>query len=156
MKKMVFGRKLSRGRKAREALFKSLTEALVLHGAITTTKAKAKAIQGDIDKMITLSKKDSVAARRKASAILGNNRELALILFGKVAKAFGTRTSGFTRMILLPRRKGDNAEMARLEWSEKISLEEKKEEKKPIKKELVKAEPKKTRKTRKITKKTKE
>jgi len=156
MKKMVFGRKLSRGRKSREALFKSLMEALILHGAITTTKAKAKAIQGDIDRMITLSKKDSVASRRKVSAMLGNNRGLALTVFEKISKAFATRTSGFTKIILLPNRKGDNAEMARLEWSQKISLEEKK----PEKKEESKAEPKKravkTRKTTKTTKKTKE
>lgn len=156
MKKMVFGRKLSRGRKAREALFKSLMEALVLRGSITTTKAKAKAIQGDVDKLITLSKKDSVSARRKAAAMLGNNRALALILFEKISKAFATRTSGFTRMILLPRRKGDNAEIARLEWSQKISLEEKKEEKKGQKKEEPKTESKKTKKARKTAEKTKE
>jgi len=154
MKKMVFGRKLSRGRKAREALFRSLTQALIMRGSITTTKAKAKAIQGDIDKMISLSKKDSVSARRKVSAILGNNRALAFTVFEKISKAFATRTSGFTKIILLPNRKGDNAEMARIEWSQKISLEEKKEEKKGEKKEeKPKAE---TKKTRKTTKKTKE
>lgn len=152
MKKMVFGRKLSRGRKAREALFKSLTQALIMRGAITTTKAKAKAIQGDIDKLITLSKKDSVEARRKVSAILGNNRVLALTVFEKISKAFEKRTSGFTKIILLPRRKGDNAEMARLEWVEKISLEEKK----PEKKEESKAETKKTVRAKKTTKKIKE
>ena len=149
MKKMVFGRKLSRGRKAREALFRSLTQALIMRGSITTTKAKAKAIQGDVDKMITLSKKDSVSARRKVSAILGNNRALALIVFDKISKAFATRTSGFTRIILLPRRKGDFAEIARLEWSEKISLEEKKEGKKGEKKEESKIESKKATRTRK-------
>lgn len=145
MKKMVFGRKLSRGRKAREALFKSLMEALVLRGAITTTKAKAKAIQGDVDRMITLSKKDSVSAKRKISAMLGNNRALALTVVEKISKAFAKRTSGFTRIILLPNRKGDNAEIARIEWTEKISLEEKK----PEKKEEAKAEAKKVAKTRK-------
>jgi large subunit ribosomal protein L17 len=150
MKKMVFGRKLSRGRKSREALFKSLMEALILHGAITTTKAKTKAVQGDIDKMITLSKKNSVASRRKVSAMLGNNRALALTVFEKISKAFAERTSGFTKIILLPNRKGDNAEMARLEWSQKISLEEKKAEKKAE----PKTEPKKAAKTRKTTKKT--
>ena len=152
MKKMVFGRKLSRGRKAREALFRSLTQALIMRGSITTTKAKAKAIQGDVDKMITLSKKDSVSARRKVSAILGNNRALALTVFEKISKAFANRTSGFTRMILLPRRKGDFAEIARLEWSQKISLEEKK----PEKKAESKTETKKVAKTRKTAKKTKE
>ena len=149
---MVFGRKLSRGRKAREALFRSLTQALIMRGSITTTKAKAKAIQGDIDKMITLSKKDTVSARRKVSAILGNNRAMALTVFEKISKAFATRNSGFTRIILLPNRKGDNAEIARIEWVEKISLEEKK----PEKKEETKTGSKKAVKTRKTVKKTKE
>src|SRR4030042_1601010 len=145
MRKMVFGRKLSRGRKAREALFRSLIKALIISGKITTTKAKIKAIQGEIDKLITLSKKGTLSAEKRVSAILGNNRVLAQILSGKIVKAFGTRTSGFTRMTLLSRRKGDAAEMARLEWVEKISLEEKK----PVvktKKES-KALPKKAKKT---------
>jgi len=126
MRKMVFGRKLSRGRKAREALFRSLIKALIISGKITTTKAKVKAIQGEIDKLVTLSKKGSLSAEKRVSAILGNNRVLAQTLSGKIVKAFGARTSGFTRMTLLSRRKGDAAEMARLEWVEKISLEEKK------------------------------
>ena len=150
MKKMVFGRKLSRGRKAREALFRSLTQALIMRGSITTTKAKAKAIQGDIDKMITLAKKDTVSAKRKISATLGNNRVLAQTVVEKISKAFATRTSGFTKIILLPNRKGDNAEMAKIEWSEKISLEEKK----PEKKEETKTETKKATRPGKTTRKT--
>ena len=145
MRKMVFGRKLSRGRKAREALFRSLIKALIISGKITTTKAKIKAIQGEIDKLITLSKKGTLSAEKRVSAILGNNRVLAQTLSGKIVKAFGTRTSGFTRMTLLSRRKGDAAEMARLEWVEKISLEEKKPAAKA--KQETKAPPKKTKKT---------
>jgi large subunit ribosomal protein L17 len=122
MRKKIFGKKLSRGRKAREALFVSLTKALINHGKIMTTKAKAKAIQKDVDKLITLSKKDTLAAKRQVSSYLRNDRELTRLLFEKIGKAFGTRKSGFTRIILLPKRKGDSAEMARIEWVEKIVL----------------------------------
>jgi large subunit ribosomal protein L17 len=156
MKKMVFGRKLSRGRKARKALFRSLTQALILRGTMVTTKAKAKAVQGDIDKIISLAKKNSLSATRKASAILGNNRELTLRLAG-IAKAFVARTSGFTKIILLPRRKGDNAEMARIEWSQKIDLEPKKEAKKEeIKETKTKKKIVKIKTTKKTVKKAKE
>jgi len=145
MRKMVFGRKLSRGRKAREALFRSLIKALIISGKINTTKAKAKAIQADIDKLITLAKKGTLSAERRVSAILGNNRALAQIVTQKISKAFASRTSGFTKITLLSRRKGDAAEMARIEWVEKISLEEKKPAVKG--KEETKAQPKKAKKT---------
>lgn len=124
MRKMVFGRKLSRGRKGRTALFRSLVRALVLSGKITTTKARAKAIQGQIDKYVTHAKKGGVALRRKVLAEMGNDRETVDKLFGKIAPTFTGRKSGFTRITLLPRRKGDNAEMAILEWVDKVQEEE--------------------------------
>lgn len=129
MRKMVFGRKLSRGRKGRTALFRSLVRALVLSGKITTTKARAKAIQGQIDKYVTHAKKGGVALRRKVLAEMGNDRETVDKLFGKIAPTFTGRKSGFTRITLLPRRKGDNAEMARLEWTEVIQEKEKSDKK---------------------------
>jgi large subunit ribosomal protein L17 len=159
MRKRVFGKQLSRGRKAREALFKSLFEELILHGRIVTTKAKAKAIQGSVDKLVGLGKKNTVAARREAARVLRNKRDLIEILFKKVAPAFKQRQSGFTRMTLLSKRKGDGAQMASIEWVEKIEMVEPKakEDKavttkgaKKVKKETVK---KPERKTKKITKK---
>jgi large subunit ribosomal protein L17 len=56
MRKMVFGRQLSRGRKSREALFRSLSQQMVVGGKVTTTKAKAKAVQGDLERLVTLAK----------------------------------------------------------------------------------------------------
>lgn len=129
MRKMVFGRKLSRGRKGRTALFRSLVRALVLSGKIVTTKARARAIQGQIDKYVTHAKKGGVALRRKVLAEMGNDRETVDKLFGKIAPTFTGRKSGFTRITLLPRRKGDNAEMARLEWTEVIQEKEKSDKK---------------------------
>jgi len=138
MRKMVFGRQLSRGRKSRTALFRSLIRALAISGKIVTTRAKAKAIIPQIDKLITAAKKNSISSRRKALSKLGNDRKTVDLLFLKIAPAFKERTSGFTRIILLPRRTGDMAEMVRLEWVEKIETEEKpkKEAKKKTGKEL--------------------
>lgn len=120
MRKRVFGRHLSRGRKARTALFRSQIRALVLSGKIETTKAKAKAIQGQIEKLISLAKKSSVSIRRNVLSELGNDRKTVQKLFFKIAPAFAGRNSGFTRIIPLPKRAGDAAEMARIEWTEKI------------------------------------
>lgn len=121
MKKKVFGRKLSRSRPAREALFAGLTRAMILEDKIITTKAKAKAVRGDIEKVVTLAKKATLSTRRQAFAMLDNAKDATTKLFGVVAKAFKDRQSGFTRIINLGTRKGDNSEMVRIEWTEQIN-----------------------------------
>lgn len=149
MNKKVFGRKLSRSRPTRESLFATLVKAMIVGGKMTTTHAKAKAVQSDVEKMVTLAKKGDLAARRNVLGKLDNQKEAADILFNKVAKAFSGKTSGFTRIILLPRRVGDNAKMVRMEWTEKVEYEDKskkaevKKEKKVVKKEEPKKEVKK-------------
>lgn len=120
MNKKVFGRKLSRSRPSREALFVSLARAMVLNGKIVTTRAKAKAVQGNLEKLVTSAKKGDINSRRRAMSDLDNSRDVVSLLFQKVAPAFSSRTSGYTRLISLPRRKGDNAKMMRIEWTEKI------------------------------------
>lgn len=135
MRKMVFGRKFSRGKKGRIALFRSLTRAMILNGKIVTTKAKAKAIQKDLDKYLTQAIKKSLNARRKILAEMGNDREAVDALFMKVAPAFSQRKGGFSKITLLPRRKGDAAEMVRLEWSQKIVEKETVKKEEPKKKE---------------------
>lgn len=140
MNKKVFGRKLSRSRPAREALFASLAKALIKNGKIDTTRAKAKAVVPSVEKMVTLAKKAEISGRRKVLAMLDNSKESTQMLFGAVAKAFSGKNSGFTRIVSLPRRHGDNAEMVRLEWTEKVEVVEKKKEEKPSKKEVKKEE----------------
>jgi large subunit ribosomal protein L17 len=132
MNKKVFGRKLSRSRPAREALFASLTQSLITNGKIVTTRAKAKAVIGSVEKMVTMAKTGSIAARRKVMSKLDNKREATDILFQKVVKAFPVKNSGFIRIISLPRRVGDNAQMVRMEWTEKVEYEVKKKEVKPV------------------------
>lgn len=117
MIKKVFGKKLSRERASREALFASLIRAMILSGKIVTTKAKAKAVQRDLEKMVTLSKKATIQARRQALAFLDNASDITDKLFREVAGLFKSKSSGFTRIINLKPRKGDNAKMVRIEWT---------------------------------------
>ena len=132
MKKQVFGRKLSRGLKSRRALFRALIRALVNYGSIKTTKAKAKAVQADIDKIVGLAKEGGVSAKRHVYAMLGNDRETTETIFSKIVPALN-KQSGFTRIINLERRKGDYAEIVRLEWTEKVQIKEKVQDKKTTK-----------------------
>jgi len=119
MRKMVFGRKLSRGKKGREALFRSLIRAIIVSGKIVTTRAKAKAIVGQIDKLVTMAKKDSLSGRRGVLAYLGNDRKITDKFFKEVVPSLSGRNSGYTRLFSLPPRKGDAAELTRMEWVEK-------------------------------------
>ena len=125
MNKKVFGRKLGRSRPAREALFATLIRSMILSGKIETTKAKAKAIQGDLEHMITLAKKADLSSRRRALAYLDNQKSIVDMLFQQVGPFFSGRISGFTRIINLPPRRGDRAPMVRMEWTEKVELKAK-------------------------------
>jgi len=148
MNKKVFGKKLSRSRPSREALFASLTRSMIINGKVTTTHAKAKAVQGMIEKMMTLAKKGDINARRIVLSNLDNAKDAVDSLFKNVAKAFEAKKSGFTRIILLPSRKGDNSKMARIEWTEKVEAPkvEKIEKVSKTKKAEVKIEEKKAKK----------
>ena len=130
MRKKVFGRKLSRDRGSREALFRALSKALIVNGAINTTKAKAKAVQPSVEKMVKQALSRGISKRRLVYGFLGNDRKVTDEFFNKVLASLSNKSSGYTRIINLPRRRGDAAEMARLEWSVKIEKSEKKSEKK--------------------------
>lgn len=121
MNKKVFGRKLSRNTQSRKALFRSLISAIIQYGEITTTKAKAKAVVRDIDKLMTLVSKNTVASRRSVLAKLANDKKTTDKLFFDYIEFTKKRKSGFTRIISLPARKGDAAEMAKIEWVDKLT-----------------------------------
>jgi large subunit ribosomal protein L17 len=131
-------RKLNRGRNGRQALFYSLFRELVLHGAIATTYAKGKAIQPQVDKLLSLVKKDSLNARRQVGSQVRGDKEVLGLLFGKYLPLAKSRTSGFTRLTVTGLRKGDAAKMVRLEFLEI-----------PVSKE---AKPKKEKKEKKVKK----
>lgn len=152
MKKKVFGRKLSRSRPAREALFASLARAMILNGKITTTRAKGKSVQSNLERFITLAKKGSLSSKRSILARLDNARDVFDILLSRIVPAFSKRTSGYTRLVRLPSRRGDNAEMVRVEWTEKVEVIEKSLplEKKKVKEGKVKTQKTAVTKTKKV------
>ncbi len=98
----------------RKALLRSLTTELIRHGRITTTKVRAKAVQAQADKMITLAKDGSLAARRQALGYIFD-KNLVHSLFAQAPERYGSRPGGYTRIIRTVRRRGDNAEMAVIE-----------------------------------------
>jgi large subunit ribosomal protein L17 len=152
MKKRVYGRKLSRERDTRRALFRALIKALVKYDKIVTTKAKAKAIQGDIDKLVNLAKDGSIQTQRRLFASLGNDKETAKSFTERIAPSFKERKGGYTRIINLPRRKGDAAEIVRIEWVKPMpEKEDKTKDKKGSKKK--EGRKKKIEKTAKTSKK---
>lgn len=151
MVKKIFGKKLSRERASREALFISLVESLVINKKIITTRAKAKAIVGLIDRLVSLAKKKTLSSKRQILKRLKGNKKIATIIWTEIVEFFPERNSGFTRIIPLAQRKGDMAKMVRLEWTEIIV---KKEEPKVDKKnkKFKKGEEKKENKIKKIVK----
>lgn len=126
MKKRVFGKKLSRSRTAREALYRSLFRSLVEYGAITTTEAKAKALARYADRLINTAKKDDLVSRRRVLASLANDVSTTKVVVEKIAPLY-KRKSGYTRLTPLPKRRGDNTKKFKVEWIKKISSSDSKE-----------------------------
>lgn len=114
MRHQVSGRKLSRLSSHRWALYRNLVTDVLAKGKIITTEAKAKEIQGLVEKMITLGKDGTLAARRRALAF-SNDKKVIDKLFGEIGPGYGERPGGYTRLVKLGPRKGDNAAMAQIE-----------------------------------------
>jgi large subunit ribosomal protein L17 len=108
------GRKLGRDSAHRKALYSNLAGALIEHGRIKTTEAKAKEVRPIVEQMITLGKRGDVAAHRQAVAFL-RSKSVAHMLFSEVAPRFADRPGGYTRVVKLGPRQGDAAPMAYLE-----------------------------------------
>jgi large subunit ribosomal protein L17 len=109
------GRKLGRDAAHRKALFSNLTGALVQHGRIKTTLAKAKEMRPVAERMVTLGKRGDLHSRRQAKAFLRSG-DVVHLLFAEVAPRFTERPGGYTRIVKLGPRQGDGAEMAYIEW----------------------------------------
>ena len=107
-------KKLSKPADQRRALLRALTTELIRHGRITTTKVRAKVVSAEADKMITLAKDGSLAARREALGYI-YDKQLVHALFEQVPTRYGNRLGGYTRVLQTVRRRGDNAEMAIIE-----------------------------------------
>src|SRR5438128_681532 len=117
------GKKLGRDSAHRKALYSNLTGALIEHGRIKTTEAKAKAVKPIAEQMITLGRRGDIHARRQALAFL-RTQEVVHRLFADVAPRFADRPGGYTRIVKLGPRQGDAAEMAYLELVDFVPGEE--------------------------------
>ncbi|MBU0578553.1 50S ribosomal protein L17 [Patescibacteria group bacterium] len=104
----------NRDTKHRQAMLKNSLRNLVLHGEIKTTHAKAKEFKRLADKLIARALTDSVESRRKLHQVFGK-RDIVNTLVDRIAPVFKDRKSGFTRIIKIGRRRGDNVEMVKLE-----------------------------------------
>ncbi|MEB3172118.1 MAG: 50S ribosomal protein L17 [Synechococcaceae cyanobacterium] len=105
---------LGRPADQRKAMLRGLTTQLIREGRITTTKARAKALRDEAERMISLAKEGSLAARRRAIGYI-YDKQLVHALFDKAQERYGDRQGGYTRIIRTVRRRGDNAEMAIIE-----------------------------------------
>jgi large subunit ribosomal protein L17 len=108
------GRQLRRTSEQRLALLRNLAISLIEHGAIETTEAKAKELRPFVEKLITKAKVGTLHARRHAARDV-HVRRAADTLFHDVGPAYATRTGGYTRILKTGHRKGDGADMARIE-----------------------------------------
>ena len=105
---------LSKPADQRKALLRGLTTQLIREGRVTTTKARAKALRNEAERMISLAKDGSLASRRRAIGYI-YDKKLVHSLFEKAKERYGDRKGGYTRIVRTVSRKGDNAQMAIIE-----------------------------------------
>ena len=143
------GRKLGTSTSHTKAMKRSLVQALFLNDRIKTIESRAKEIRPDVDKVVTWAKRGDLHSRRLAIAYL-NDKELVREIFEKVAQGmFKDRPGGYTRIMKLGNRKGDNAPMVIMELvTEPVAA--KKADEKPAKKAAKKAAPKKVAKSEEL------
>ena len=108
-------RKLGRDNKHRRSMLATLTKQVIMNESITTTETRAKEVRKFVDKMITYGKRGTLVSRRKALAFLNNDNEVVSKIFNELAKTYETRNGGYTRIIKLKERIGDDALTVKLE-----------------------------------------
>ena len=113
-------KKLNRTKSHRRALLANMANALIKHEQIKTTLPKAKTLRSYVEKLITLGKKGTLAARRQALSTL-KDKDAVSALFATVAPAFQDRAGGYTRIPKLGKRSSDSSEMALLEWVDYVA-----------------------------------
>ena len=111
-------RKLGRTNKHRRSMLANLTRNLIKYERIETTEIRAKEVRKFLDKMITYGKDGSLVSRRKALAFLQNDNEAVKKVFDVLAPRYANRNGGYTRILKLDERRGDDALMAIIELVE--------------------------------------
>ena len=114
MRHLKAGRKFGRTSAHRKALFRNLVQALIQRERISTTLAKAKELRGKVEKTITLGKRGTLHARRQAFKLVPA-KDAVQKVFGPLAERYANRPGGYTRIIRIGHRKGDDAPMAFIE-----------------------------------------
>ncbi|MBI2029294.1 50S ribosomal protein L17 [Candidatus Gottesmanbacteria bacterium] len=123
MRHKVSGRKLNRTSNERKRLFRNLTRSLILHGSMTTTVAKAKSIQASTEKMITKARNNNIASRRFLYSQLNDNLVVEKLLT-EIGPLFKTTNGGYTKIIKLVNRTGDNSRMCVISFAKAVSKSE--------------------------------
>ena len=108
-------RKLGRESRKRRSILAGLTKTVILNESVVTTEARAKEVRKFVDKMITYGKRGTLVSRRKALAFVHNDNEVVSKVFDDLAKRYATRDGGYTRIIKLSERVGDDALEVKLE-----------------------------------------
>ena len=111
---MAYG-KLGRDTQVRRSILSGLTKDVINHESIITTEARAKEVRKFVDRMITYGKKGTLISRRKALAFLHNDSKVVDKVFNELAARYETRNGGYTRIIKLKERVGDDALTVKLE-----------------------------------------
>ncbi|MBR4617769.1 MAG: 50S ribosomal protein L17 [Bacilli bacterium] len=130
-------RKLGRDNKHRRSMLSTLTKQVILNESITTTETRAKEVRKFVDKMVTYGKKGDLVSRRKALAFLNNDKEVVNKVFGDLAKRYEKRNGGYTQILKLGERRGDDSLMVILKLvEEEVKTTEKKKTTKKAKEEV--------------------
>jgi len=114
MRHRVSGRKLGRRTEHRLLLYRNLVTSLLAYEQITTTEAKAKESRSLTEKIITLGKEGSLASRRRVLAFLTDKKVMDKV-FNEIAPRYANRAGGYTRLVKLAPRLGDNAPMVQIQ-----------------------------------------
>ena len=119
-------RKLGRTNKHRRSMLATMTKQVVTNESITTTETRAKEVRKFVEKMITYGKKGDLVSRRKALAFLHNDTEVVDKVFNDLAKRYENRNGGYTQILKLNERRGDDALMVILRLVDETKQEENK------------------------------
>lgn len=111
-------RKLGRTNKHRRSMLANLTKSVIVNGRIETTETRAKEVRKFVDKMISYGKDGSLVSRRKALAFMHNDNAVVKKVFDELAPRYANRNGGYTRILKLTERRGDDALMVILELVE--------------------------------------
>ena len=108
-------RRINREKGIRRSILAGLTKTVIMNGSVVTTEARAKEVRKFVDKMITYGKRGTLVSRRKALAFLHNDNEVVSKVFNDLAKRYENRNGGYTRILKLKERVGDDALTVKLE-----------------------------------------